>query len=1231
MTETILQTDYTHEIQHIVHIADIHIRRDPSRDIEYRGVFKQLYEHLSKLNPQTTIIVICGDLLHDGYSPSNIILLKEFISNLTHFMPTILIIGNHDLASRNNYTVNYIAPIIQDNFTTTHQLHLLTKKGLYNYNNIQFGLTTMDSQHIQTFTNNKLIKIGLYHGIINGSTFDNGMKSNNYKFSTTDFINTGADYILLGDIHKFQYCNKKLNVAYSGSIVSQSFGEEHYCNDKLIGHGFILWNLHEGSSKFIVLNNPYESRTIVINSKGFHKDDHNKLHDNMNLRVIYKNVLPEDIKFYELYLHTKYNINHYVQNIDQTNTKVTIGDNNVVVSTIANNKTVINILHTYITQNYTYNTPDLNNIMQRINSIITDLNIKYDNSERIFKLKSLKFDNINVYEQHNSIDFTKLNNAIGLCGSNGVGKSTILQVILFSIYGDTHDGTPKIELINKNKSQLSTVIIFEVNNIEYKIERTLSIKKGTSAKANETVQIYSNNTLMNSKDLNSISKDIYHIVGPMEDLIRTSVIFQKDVNSFFLLSPTDRAKYLFRIFNVDIFSKIAKTCDTRIRSSRQLISNYNRQIYDFGDTLKNTKQTPRIELSVGINRQLIKLNERLAKANEEYNNTTQLLETYTNNKISFELQIQALQKNINCSITKEQLIKLSNKLNNTINYINTLTSELNECNNTYQQTIHNMLKYNNIHNTKQLFDNNKLTKINTFKHHISELKQQLQIIYSVPPQFNIQQLTTKVLQLQKQIKQVQNNITIKTNSNKQLHCKIQPLHLTSNNDAFDKYQLAQKQYLTIYNKFNHNEKRIQDLKTNIDTFSYYKYNMACCDCQHNKDISGLSKLHADYISANNKSIRLIHKMQTIDVQARTIHNNYIQHFNFTCISSHNSHIQSLINKNELLISNYNKDLQIFSMDLDKYTSMIDKINNNDKDIEHNNNINTRINAIAHDIELLEKTTFTDYDDYINCKNTLTILDNKICKFKQELCDQTIARDSLDKQIGTYQKNIDDIVLIDSLTHKLHKVLHDISQITLTFNKITQQIQNINNTIIEHKITIKNIDKIKQQATQLESINFLDDQINQIINSDKFVDSIFNQIIPTFSYNVNSLLSIMASYQIFIQYSGIKTKRIDVYKICGDKHIHTNKISGFESDLLNLAFRITINNMNKHIKTDFIVLDELFSSFDSSNIEKLTNVFDYMKTKYKWFMVISHNEYIKKWMNSEIHITHINKISSVNYR
>ena len=82
----------------IYHISDIHIRNTQYHEKEYLHVFNELYDYINETKTNNSIIVICGDILHNEQI-NNIseILCIDFFDNLNKLLPTIIIAGNHEI------------------------------------------------------------------------------------------------------------------------------------------------------------------------------------------------------------------------------------------------------------------------------------------------------------------------------------------------------------------------------------------------------------------------------------------------------------------------------------------------------------------------------------------------------------------------------------------------------------------------------------------------------------------------------------------------------------------------------------------------------------------------------------------------------------------------------------------------------------------------------------------------------------------------------------------------------------------------------------------------------------------------------------------------------------------------------------------------------------------------------------------------------------------------------
>jgi len=248
------------KIRYIYHCSDIHIYSH-QRHEEYLEVFENMNEILRKrVINKDSIMVIAGDIVHTFRTPSYkmIDIARKFIKKISEIIPVVLIAGNHDMSNKDEALTSLF-----DDIDKMYNVIYLKDSGVYKLNNIKIGLTSVmdykliNAKNIRSELNVK--KIGLFHGMVNGSIACNGQMMDgenigNKKIGISDF--NGYDYVLLGDIHKHQYLKK--NVAYSGSLIQQNHGEEKD------NHGMICWDIINDKSEYIKVPNRYSFMTIRI-------------------------------------------------------------------------------------------------------------------------------------------------------------------------------------------------------------------------------------------------------------------------------------------------------------------------------------------------------------------------------------------------------------------------------------------------------------------------------------------------------------------------------------------------------------------------------------------------------------------------------------------------------------------------------------------------------------------------------------------------------------------------------------------------------------------------------------------------------------------------------------------------------------------------------------------------------------------------------------------------------
>ncbi len=642
-------------IKKIYHISDIHIRRY-DRHIEYETVFNNLYKYLNSVVTNNSLIVITGDVLHakDNLTPDCVVKCYKFLKNLADIMPVILIAGNHDMVETNKNIKDSIDAILSER--SIDNLYYLKNSGVYKYGNIIFGVSSLlDNQfikaeeiQIEDYENgeiNQRLLIGLYHGPVGACSTAVGVVLNGDK-QISDFA--GYDYVLLGDIHKFQYIDKDKKIAYASSLISQNFAEvDDY-------HGVLVWDLVNKKSNYQIIENPYRYMKVdIIGGIMIYNDsqiDYNSFvfpnHAKIRLNVI--ETPKEETEKIKKVIRKKYpHIVFQETYLNKDKTKL-----DVVKKSFDYN----DMLKDYING---LSEVEYNEAKDIFMKELSGLNITFERQLCQWEFLDLEFSNMFVYGENNKIDFTKLplNDIVGLFAPNSFGKSSFIDIILFSLYDNfsrnnlnKHRTIPSY-IVNNNSKWFETKIRFKLGGDIYCIHKKGTLKGKKQSKTGKAISfdIYSFIKTSDSRDISTVNltrkdrfetlEEIYKIIGTYDDFCLTSLFLQNKEKNFYELSSTDRKVFLYNMFNLDKFEKMFDIYKNKEKTLKALKDDFESKILgiDIDEILDNIdihkkiikKNNKKINKYVDVRKKLNKKKDKLIMLlnndfNIEYDNTLKI-------------------------------------------------------------------------------------------------------------------------------------------------------------------------------------------------------------------------------------------------------------------------------------------------------------------------------------------------------------------------------------------------------------------------------------------------------------------------------------------------------------------------------------------------------------------------------------------------------------------------------
>ena len=562
------------KLKYIHHISDIQIR-NLKRHREYEEVFNGLYEEVKK-NPDNAVAYIGGDIAHSKteMSPELIDQLSRLFKNLSDIVPTIIIAGNHDCNLNNLNRLDCLTPIVEN--LNHPNLHYLKRTGIYTCADTDFivwDVWDKEKDYIKAKdVPGDRTKVVLFHGTVDRSETDLGFKLPS-KVKMSMF--KGYDLGLLGDIHKRQHLNKEETISYCGSLVQQNHGED-------IGKGYLLWDVPKRKSKYIEIHNDFGYYTINIDNGKL--PDLSDLPNKPRVRVRVSNTKPAQLKRLMTKVQKMAKIQESViTRVDGLSTEK-IRDKKINIGDVNNVDYQYDLVSEYLKNNYIVDDDTMikiKEVLSDLNSVIPEADIQRNVH---WKLKRFEFDNMFSYGENNVVDFTKLNGMIGLFAPNATGKSALLDSLSFCLFDVSSRAYKADNIINNSKNNLYCKVNFEIDNIDYYIEkrgkknlRTGHVKVDIDFwMVDETGEKIS----LNGDQRRTTQNNIKKVIGSYDDFILTSMSSQNNSTVFIDKTQKERKELLSQFMGLKIFDRLYTQAAEDIKEVDTLLKDFKKSDYD---------------------------------------------------------------------------------------------------------------------------------------------------------------------------------------------------------------------------------------------------------------------------------------------------------------------------------------------------------------------------------------------------------------------------------------------------------------------------------------------------------------------------------------------------------------------------------------------------------------------------------------------------------------------------
>lgn len=569
----ILIKDTGRKVDKIFHISDIHVY-NYQRHEEYIEVFEKLYKIIEERMTPNSIIFLGGDIVHSktNMSPELFSVVSNLLSTLCNMLPTIVILGNHDLNLNNKTRLDALTPII--NSLNLPTLHFLNETNVYQYEQIAFSLLHVKDKienviPAKSFDAEK--KILMYHGPVKNSATAYGyLLEGNYL----DVLeHADYDYILLGDIHKHQYLNLERTAAYPSSLIQQNFGED-------LTHGIIEWDLNKKTSEFIKIASSHGYYTFKLKNDKVADKIPRDLPYNLNVAITAENCTQEFIDSFCIALEKKYNVLRIKKPkvtkfiIDNGKGEVSLDKENIIRDFEWRHSMLERYVQNELKQEYQ---------ADKFLDIHKTASLELDEpSEFIgvtWKPLRFEFSNMFSYGEGNVFNLGELGGLVGLFSPNASGKSTLLDAMTYCIFDKCSKTSSGAEVMNTSSDFFSCKLELSVAGESYFIER--NGKKGKDGKVKVIVNFYKEDgTSLNGEQRYETNDSIRKYLGSYENFMLITMYDQHNKSDFIDKTQKDKKDLLYKYFDIDIFEKLNDTSKEHLKQLKYEIENHQKQKYN---------------------------------------------------------------------------------------------------------------------------------------------------------------------------------------------------------------------------------------------------------------------------------------------------------------------------------------------------------------------------------------------------------------------------------------------------------------------------------------------------------------------------------------------------------------------------------------------------------------------------------------------------------------------------
>ena len=836
-------------------------------------------------------------------------------------------------------------------------------------------------------------------------------------------------------------------------------------------------------------------------------------------------------------------------------------------------------------------------------------------------------------EEVEPLDFQGVDLAC-LSGNNGVGKSSLLEAITWSLWGKSRAKSDD-DLIRLGTEEMWVDFEFEVEGSSYRVIRKRIKKKkkkggfATSGSFDFMIENKSGDDEIDnwrSISEHSVAETQEKVIEVLrmdyDTFINSAFLRQGHADEFTIKKPTERKTILADILGLSYYDKLQdrakelrRSRDIEKESSEQLVENLSEEL----DSKENCEEEEK------------KIKGILDKAQVEIESREKEVEKLTSKRNSLEIK-------------KKEAQGLTLKIDELENEIRNLKNEFEEKENNFQK-IKEIIsqkkdieeKYSELQELKS--ENDKLTQVRMKQFSLESQKNQLNNkISDSKKKIEIEQAN-----ILDKIKDFSEDIEGKENLEKELKESREKIEIfkkqeEQKEETTKRIQKGNEKKMELKTKKSQIQALGVELKQKIETIK--GLHGACPTCSQDLDENHkqkvLSDLNQEITDKRNSYLKLDDTEKLYDKKISELQNEikkleqklfkqkqeekkfYNLEKSLEEVRGKEKELNNLKEKNKTLVSEMEKG----NFDLESVKELA-KIDNELKKLIYNEKKHKEIELKVNKLMSYEKL-----------HNDLTLALEKEKSDKEYLEKNKLDRKKCEKALKEsrvrQEKLINEAKDLDNIMSKLieeNKELQDlrmqISSIQSEYGAIKEKLDRLKSQETELKDRKK---KLKKASVESSIYN----ELVQAFSKTGIQAMIIESAIPEIEEEANKLLAKMTDGRMEVKFltqrekktDGALQETLDIQIIDEQGNRDYEMFSGGEAFRINFAIRIALSKLlaqRSGAKLQLLVIDEGFGTQDSIGQEYIIDAINSIKNDFKKILIITHIQSLKDMFQSRIEV------------